>query len=474
MKSDGLVNSDESKIPLKRSLGLTTGILLVAGTVVGSGVFKKIAPMSAALADKNYILLAWLSAGIISVFSAFTICGLSSLTTESGGIYEYLRLSFGDFFSFLYGWGSFFIIGSGAIAAVAFIFSESVNYIVPLPNLFNSWQNISIGHFIFPFENSGIKLFAIFSIAALTWLNILGAKKGGNLNNVLTAIKIIGIILLIVMGLSFSHASLSVEVPANLKPHTQINFFSAFIAAMLSAFWAYSGWFGISFITGEMQNPKKNIPASIIAGIGISIVLYLLLNGAFMHVMSLDALSKIGESNIAALEVAHIVSGNAGTTAIAILIVISTFGTLNALIIVYPRMYFRMAQEKFFPLHFSYVHPRFRTPYISLIYSMVWICLLVMSGTFDILTDMVIFTGTFFFALLGVALIKMKRNGTISTGLIAYPLSPIILIVSSIALIINTIITEPVQSAVGLLLVLSGVPVYFYYKKRKNNKTDGA
>jgi len=462
--SNGL---DESKIPLKRSLGLTTGILLVAGILIGSGVFKKIAPMSAALMNKNYILLAWLLAGIISIFSAFSICGLASLTTESGGIYEYLRLSFGNLFSFLYGWGSFLIMGSGAIAAVAFIFSESVNYIIPLPNLFRSWQHISIGHFVFPFESSGIKLLAVLTIAGLTWLNILGAKKGGNLNNVLTVLKIAGIVFLIVMGLSFTHSSSHIETIAKQQSHSNTNIFSAMIAAMLSAFWAYSGWFGISFITGEIKNPKRNVPFSIIAGVGISIVLYLLLNDAFMNVMSLDALANVGENNIAALEVARIISGNPGATTIAILIIICTFGTLNAIIIVYPRMYYRMAQEKFFPKKFSFVHPRFNTPYIALIYSMLWSCLMVISGTFDVLTDMIIFTATFFFVLLGVALIKMKRNGTITTGLIAYPLSPIVLILSSLGLIINTIITEPVQSVVGLLLILTGVPFYFFYRKRK-------
>jgi APA family basic amino acid/polyamine antiporter len=124
---------DETKIPLVRSVGLTTAILMVACTVIGSGVFKKIAPMSAMLMNKNYILLAWALAGIVSVFGAFTMAGMAKMTTDSGGIYEYLRLSFGDLFSFLYGWASFLILGSGGNAAVAYIFADSVNSIVPLP-----------------------------------------------------------------------------------------------------------------------------------------------------------------------------------------------------------------------------------------------------------------------------------------------------------------------------------------------------
>jgi len=460
-ESNGL---DESKIPLKRNLGLTTGILLVAGIVIGSGVFKKIAPMSAALMNKNYILLAWLLAGIISLFGAFTIAGLATLTEESGGIYEYLRLAFGNFFSFLSGWTALLIVGSGGIAAIAFIFAESVNYLVPLPHLFTSWQNISIGHFVFPFASGGVKMLAVITIILLTWLNILGAKKGGNLNNVLTAVKIIGIVLLIVAGLSFTHA-----LPfRNTVNHTSsnTNIFSAVMAAMLSAFWAYDGWLLVGNISGEIKNPKKNVPISLIAGVGISIVLYLLVNDAFMHVLPLSTLANIGEDNIAALEVARVISGNAGAIAIALLIVICTFGALNAVIITYPRLYYRMAQEKFFPKTFSFVHPRYRTPYLGLIYSGFWSCILVISGTFDVLTNLIIFTEFFFSALLAIALIKMKRNGKIKAKVILYPLSPIILILFSLALVINTFIVEPVQSVVGLLFVLSGIPVYFYYKKK--------
>jgi APA family basic amino acid/polyamine antiporter len=465
MNTDNPVTIDKSKIPLKRNLSLTTGILMVAGIVIGSGVFKKIAPMSAALMDRNYILLAWLLAGIISLFGAFTIAGLATLTDESGGVYEYLRLAFGNFFSFISGWTAFFIAGGGSTAALAFIFAQSVNYLVPLPDLLASWQNISIGDFVFPFASSGVKMLAVLSIIILTWMNILGAKKGGALNNVLTGAKILGIVLLIVAGLSFKHAwSFTDSV---ITSNVNTNIFSAVLVAMLSAFWAYDGWFLVGNISGEIKNPKKNVPISLVAGVGICIILYLMTNDAFMHVLPLSKLASIGPDGIAALEVARAISGNAGLIAIAVLIVICTFGALNAVIITYPRLYYRMAQEKFFPKSFSFVHPRFRTPYLGLIYAGVWSCVLVISGTFDVLTNMIIFTEFFFTALFGIALIKMKKKGKITARVILYPLSPIILILFSVALVINTFIVQPVQSVIGLLFILSGIPVYFYYKKRK-------
>ena len=408
--------TDKSKIPLLRSLGLTTAILMVAGTIIGSGVFKKIAPMSALLMNENYILLAWLLAGIISMFGAFTMAGMATLTNESGGIYEYLRLSFGNLFSFLYGWASFLIIGSGGNAAVAYIFAQSVNSVLALPNPLDKWKDISIGHFIYPFDNSGVKILAIISIIILTWVNVLGAKKGGNLSNIITAAKIIGILTLIVAGISYTgvqHADVVTHVTS-----ININIFSAFMAAMVSAFWAYDGWYCIGFMSGEIKNPKRNIPVSIISGVSIVIVLYVLINYAFIHVISLPILAAMNENNIAAVEAARILSGKIGVVLLAVLIAASTFGSLNALIITYPRLYYRMAQEKFFVKKFANVHPRYRTPYIALVYSGIWTCIMVVSGTFDILTDTVIIVEFLFFIFIGIGIDKdeKKRNNHYQTN----------------------------------------------------------
>jgi basic amino acid/polyamine antiporter, APA family len=468
MKSENARTTiDKSKIPLRRVLGLATSILIVISMIIGSGVFKKIAPMSAVLMNKEYILLAWVLAGIVSIFGAFTMAGMATTTSDSGGIYEYIRLSFGNLFSFLYGWASFLVVGGGGNAAVAYIFAESINSVIPLPNLLHNWENFSVGHFIYPFRDSGVKLFAILTILILTWTNILGTKKGGNLNNIVTAGKIIGVLVLIAMGISYAAPVLHPTGITTIS-NNGTNTFSAIIVAMLSAFWAYDGWYCIGFISGEIKNPQKNVPLAIVTGIGISMILYVLLNAAFMHVLPLSTLAGLNETDIAGLEVARALLGNAGATFIAVLIIVSTFGTLNAMIIAYPRLYYRMAQEKFFPRRVAYVHPRYRTPYIALIYSGVWNCVMVVSGTFDILTDMLIFVEFLFFVLLGWGLIKMKREGKITADLIAYPFSPVILILFSIGLIVNTCMQLPVRSIIGLALTLTGIPLYYYYKKKSD------
>ena len=462
--------TDKTKIPLKRVLGLPTGILLVAGIMIGSGVFRKIAPMSATLMSEPYILSAWIIAGIFTMLGAFMLAGLATTTTASGGVYEYLRLSVGNFFSFLYGWTAFTILGSGSIAALAFVFAQSFNTLVHLPDPLQSMQDISIGNFIFPFASSGVKTVSVIFICLLTWVNYRGTKKGGVLNNIVTTAKISGILILIVLGLIYS--SPAVVEKANATATVQYSgtaLFSALFGAMLSAFWAYDGWANISFVTGEIKNPKRNVPIAIIAGVGIAMTLYVLLNYTYMKVLPLTQLAAIGQNNIAAAVVAGTLMGKTGTIVISVLIMVSTFGALNACIIVYPRIYFRMAQENFFFKKVANVHPVFRTPYVSLICSMLWSIALVLTGTFDILTNLVIFAGFFFYLLLGWGLIRMKRKGAIISRVIGYPVLPVVIILFSVALIANTLIVQPLQSLAGLALVLSGVPFYFYFKKKYGN-----
>jgi basic amino acid/polyamine antiporter, APA family len=472
MDEQELINTaDKTRIPLKRVLGLPTGILLVAGIMIGSGVFKKIAPMSAALMSESYILSAWIIAGIITMFGAFTLAGLATTTTESGGIYEYLRLSVGNFFSFLYGFTIFTIMGSGSIAALAFIFSQSLNILVAIPDPLYQFKDIAIGNFIFPFASSGIKIVAIFSIGVLTWINILGTKNGGVLNNIVTTAKILGILIMIIAGLMYSNPLVTHTSSTDTSIHfSNAGLFSALFGAMLSAFWAYDGWAIISSVTGEMKNPKRNVPLAIITGVGIAMALYVLLNYTFMQVLPVSRLAAIGENDIAAAVVAGTLMGKTGTVLIAVLIMVCTFGALNGCIIVYPRIYYRMAQENFFFKKAAQVHPVFRTPYVSLIFSMVWSSILVVSGTFDLLTNLVIFAGFFFYLLLAWALIRMKRNGQIKSKVPGYPVIPIIVILFSLVLILNTVIVQPQQSLIGLVLVLSGVPFYYYFKKRYPDK----
>jgi APA family basic amino acid/polyamine antiporter len=441
---------------LKRVLGLPTAILLVAGIMIGSGTFKKIVPMAQTLPNETYILLAWIAAGVITMFGAFTYAGLSKMTSESGGVYEYLRLIYGDFISFLFGWSVFMIFGSGALAALSFVFAQSVNTLVPLP--MGDW---------------GIKILATLTILLLTWFNSRGIRKGGILNNIVTSAKIIGILLLIISSLLYFHhpgadpASLS-QTPAAAHRSPAAGWLSGFFGAMLSALWAYDGWANITYITGEIKNPKRNMAVAIIGGVSISMALYVLLNYGYMRVMSLDQLAGLGPNKIAAAEVAGTIMGRTGTVMISALIMICTFSALNGCIISYARVYFQMAREKVFFKNAGKIHPIARTPHIALAWSAVWSVVLVCSGTFDEITNLIVFASYGYFGLAAFGLVRMKRKGRIPSKVIGYPVIPWIIILFCAALMINTIITQPYQSLKGLLLILSGLPFYLYFKRSQD------
>ncbi|HSZ34971.1 MAG TPA: amino acid permease [Puia sp.] len=464
-------NRDRTIIPLKRVLGLPTSILLVAGIMIGSGAFKKITAMSKSLGNEHYILFVWIVAGIITICGAFLFSGLTGLTKETGGIYEYLRLIYGEFVAFLLGWTYFAVVGSGAIAALAFVFSQSADALFHFPPVLSEFKDISLGHFIFPFDGFTVKLLAIVTIVLLTMLNILGIKKAGKLNSVVTIAKIIGILLLIVAGVFYERGtSIVIHDRIPLHPLHGAALFSGFFAATLSALWAYDGWANITFVTGEIKNPERNLPFAIIGGVGIAITLYVLLNYVYMKVLPVNELAVIPDNKIAAAVVANTLIGSLGASLIAVLILICTFGALNGCIISYPRIYFRMSQEKVFFKKAAWVHPNFKTPYIALIYSASWSCVLVFTGTFDRITDLVIFSSYLFLGLTAIGLIKMKRNGKITKRVIGYPVIPWIIILFSTTLLLNTIIVQAKSTMIGVVLIASGIPFYYWFKKGVKRK----
>jgi basic amino acid/polyamine antiporter, APA family len=465
-----LGTTDRTRIPLKRAIGLPTSILLVAGIMIGSGAFKKIAPMSQSLMSEPYILLVWISAGIISMFGAFTYSGFSTMTTETGGLYEYLRLIYGEFTAFLLGWTYFIIVGTGSIAALAFVFSQSADALFHFRTLLPEWQNISIANFIYPFRGLSVKICAMAMIILLTVLNIRGVKNAGMLNNIVTTAKIGGILLLISAGIFFTGEPARMLSGGNpLPPLTGAALFSGFFGALLSALWAYDGWANITFVTGEMKNPGRNLPYAIVGGVGIAMILYVLLNYVYMKVLPVEQLASIPENRIAAAVVSETLFGRAGASLIVVLILTCTFGALNGCIIAYPRITFRMAQEKVFFPKAAWVHPVFKTPYVALILTCVWSCVLVITGTFDEITNLVVFSTYLFFGLAAAGLIKMKMKKKITKKVIGYPVVPVIIILFCAALVVNTVIVQARASLLGLLLMFTGMPVYFWFKRRKES-----
>jgi len=450
---------------LVRAFGVVSGTLLVAGIVIGSGVFKKIVPLAQTGLSAEWILAAWVVAGLVTICGALNLSGMASLTEESGGVYEYLRLSFGNFASFLFGWTDFAIIGSASVAALAFIFAQSVNALLPLPNPADAWAQVSIGGLIYPFADSGIKLLAIGTAAVLTWVNYRGVSGSGHLSNVFTAAKIGGILLLILAGLFL--AAPDSGGTAAVVPMRDVSLGSAFFGALLSVFWAYDGWVDLSFVTGEIKNPRRNVPRAIIGGVSVAIVLYVLINYVYLRTLPLAELAAVGPNEIGAAVVAEALLGKWGKTGVTVLILVSVFGTLNSVLLSHTRVHFRMAQEGFFFPSAATVHPRYRTPHRALLYTFAWSSLLIVSGSFERLTDLVIFATFLFYGLLAVAVVKMKRQGRIPGLVPGYPYVQLVLLLFALAFTGHTLITQPIQSLLGLGLILTGLPFFVYFRRQQ-------
>jgi len=459
---------------LLRRLGLMTAILIVISSMIGSGVFKKAAPMSLELQSSGLILLCWLIAGVITLFGSITNAEIAGLIAEPGGQYVYFKHMYGKFFAFMYGWSCFSVIQTASIASIAYVFAESVNSVIPLPHLSEAWETWELWIFT-PFANFGVKGLTILTIIFLTGANYLGVIFGGFISNLFTVLKVLGIIVIIALALTISGGSSANIQPMFANPEasygTSLGLFGAMFAAMLGAFWAYDGWNNIGYLGGEIKNPKRTIPLSLFIGVGVVTVVYLLVNYAYLYVLPLNELLGIAntQNTIVAVEAMRKFAGNNGALFISILIMVSTFGTTNGTILASSRIYFAMAKDNLFFKSAGNVHPKFKTPYTSLLIQGAWSSLLVLSGTFDQLTDMLIFASFIFYGAgaLGVFILRKKmKDAHRPFKAIGYPVVPAIFILFCATLVVVTIIQNPRDAGIGLGLVLIGIPFF----SRWNNK----
>ena len=443
--------------------------------MIGSGVFKKIAPMSIELGAPGLILLCWLIPGIITMIGAATNAEIAGLIAEPGGQYVYFKKMYGDAFAFLYGWSCFSVIQSASIASIAYVFAESVNAVIPLPTLSAGMEQVNIFGIFFPFQGFGVKGLTILTIIFLTTANYLGVVIGGAITNVFTGLKILGIILIIILGLTLSNGTVQNLTPFLNKPDFQygsgLGLFGAMFAAMLAAFWAYDGWNNIGYLGGEIKNPKKNIPISLFGGVALVIVIYLAINTVFLYVMPVDEIINISNSehSIIAIEVMRKFLGYGGALFISVLIMVSTFGTTNGTILASSRIYFAMAKDKLFFQSAGSHHSKFKTPHISLLIQGLWASLLVLSGTFDQLTDMLIFASFIFYGAgaFGVFILRKKMKDTPRVYKVpGYPVLPFIFVLFCVTLVVVTIIQNPRDAGIGLSLVLIGIPFYLFWNRK--------
>jgi basic amino acid/polyamine antiporter, APA family len=451
---------------LQRSITLKFAVVVVIANIIGSGVYKKVAPMAAELGSGTLVLLCWLAGGIITLFGALSVAELAAMMPKSGGEFNYHKRIYNRFFAFSYGWASYTVIKTGTIASLAYVFAQSLHQIINGPELWPSLAQINLFGVFYPFQSLNVKLTAITLILLLTLFNTMGIKIGVRLSATILGLVLAGITTIVILGTTSTVASVS-NVTASQNSFN----LSAFLTAMLSAFFAYEGWNGLAYIGGEVKDPQKNIPWSMTIGVLAVIIIYLIVDATYLSVLSIDELTAIyhSQNKIAAVEAVRKVAGNSGALSISILIVITTFGCLHASIVSNSRIYYAMASEGLFFNKAARVNAR-NAPSTSLWMQGVWSSLLVMSGTFDQLTDMLIFAAFIFYgaSALGVIVLRIKAPLEPRPYKVwGYPVVPAIFFLFSVGLVFNSIFTRPREAVIGLSLIALGIPFYFWFTRSK-------
>jgi len=454
---------------LIRALGFGYVVIFVVANIIGSGVYKKIAPMAAELHSSAWILAAWIVGGIITLFGALGNAEIAGLLADTGGEFVYFKKIYNRFFAFLYGWSLFTVIQTATISSLAYVFAQSLNSIIHIPEILPSLHNFSVGGVFFPFQDFGIKLTAILLILLLTTLNITGLKSGAGTSKAIMFLVFTGLAVIVIFGLSSVSAK-----PENFMKMSELTSgtvtLSSFYTAMLAAFWAYQGWVSVGFIGGEVKDATRNIPKGIVMGVFVVIFIYLLVNVTYLTLLSIPQLEQVhaAGNQIAAVEAVRSFWGTGGVMFISLLILLTTLGCTNASILTGARPYFAMARERLFFSEIGKLN-KSNVPGNSLMWQGIWASVLVLSGTFDQLTDMIIFAVFIFYGAnsLGVFILRRRMPDAHRPYKVwGYPVVPAIFILFCIGLFVNTIITRPREAAIGMILILAGIPVYFLIKKK--------
>jgi basic amino acid/polyamine antiporter, APA family len=474
-----------NKPSLTPTLGLWTSISLVVGGIIGSAIFMKPAVMASQLGSPELLIAVWVLAGVITMFGALSNAEVAAMIPETGGQFIFFKLMYGDFIAFLYGWAAFAVFNTAGIASIAYVLGTYTEYFIDLPRFSTDVEhairlNIPFIGTIFPLQNIGVKGVTIVVIIGLTIVNVRSTRFGGDIQVLFTILKVLAMVF-IVFGLFFSgkgNVSNLFENSSTINPQGWA-LLSAVVVATSGAFWGYDGWNNITFVAGEIKNPQKNIPRSLFVGLSICIAIYACISIAYLYVLPID---QMAGSAMVGSDAAAVVMGSVGGAIIAAMVIISTFGTTNGNVLATARVTFAMAREKQFFHSLGKVHPKFETPANALWIQGIWTSILVMSGSFDMLTDMLIFVSWLFYGLsaAGIFILRKKMPDAERPYRVwGYPIVPAIFVVFTFSFLIATLVsdiqlynsgkTNVINSVLGLLLTAIGIPLYWYFKRKEKD-----
>jgi APA family basic amino acid/polyamine antiporter len=438
--------------------------------------------MAAQLGSPIWLTAVWVIAGLFSLFGALVYSELGAMIPETGGIYVYFRKMFGALPAFLYGWAAFSVINTASVAAISFVCAQYADYFLHLPRFDAATEQNVVWHLPFigdlhPLENFGVKSLGIFLVIAFTGMNYISTKAGSLFQVISTFVKV-AIIALLIFGIFFSGNGSLQNFTQSENPAQGAGLLSGIIAAMTGAFFAYDGWINLPSMAGEVKNPQRNIPRSLFTGVLGCVIVYVLVNQAYLYIMPVE---KIATSSLVASDAIGIALGKTGEGIIAAMIVICTLGAINGNIMAPARITYAMGKDKVFAPWVGKEHKRFQTPGNALLLHGAWTCVFIVTGSFDMLADMFVFITWIAYGLgaAGIFILRKKMPKVERPYKVwGHPIVTILFIGFSAFYLVVTVYNDitnyiagrqpVINSLLGILITLLGVPLYFFYRRNKN------
>jgi APA family basic amino acid/polyamine antiporter len=426
-------------LALRPSLRLTHATAMVVGTIIGASIFVQPSEITRQMPSVAGVVAAWIGAGLLTIAGALVAAELASAFPETGGVYVFLKEAYSPVVGFLWGWAMLWSMHSGIIAAIAVVFARYLAVFVPIGEV-------------------GTRVAAVGLIVALTAVNIAGVRQGGLVQNLFTAAKLAAIVALVAAGLLWPAGTATTGGAAGSAS------FRGLVLAVAAGLFAYGGWHMVTYTAGETVDAARTIPRALLAGTIIVTACYAGLNAIYLRVLPLEA---VRASTHVAADAARALFGAGGATLVAGLVLVSTFGAINGIILVGPRVYYSMARDGLLFDWLGAVHPVLRTPHLALITQAVIASALAATNTYGTLFSRVVYTEWIFFAAMAWGLVRLRRRAGYRPAyrVPLYPIVPAIFIVASLVIVVTEVAASPAGSAIGLGLVLLGLPVYFLWSR---------
>ena len=432
---------------LRRTLGFTDLVMLVLGTVIGSGIFLVPAIVLRQTGERFGVAMAvWVIGGVVSFLGALTYAELGASNPDAGGLYSYIRDAFGPLPAFLYGWTSFLVIASGSCAALAVAFSNYLTQIVPL-------------------GPTAARLCSVLLIGVVVTINVVGARRSSNVENWTTATKVLGLLALGLALLVMGRGGFASPPSASTGNLGRLSLLTGAGAAMIGVLWAYEGWQYVTFAAGETRDPQRVFPRAIAIATAALIALYGLANLGYVAALGLNAAAA---SDHIAADAARAVFGPTSGSALVVLVLVSIFSAANGLTLSAPRMYYAMARDGVFFARLARIDARFGTPAAAIILYAVWSALLAATGTFQQLLTYVVFAGWIFYALGALSVFGSRRKFPDRARPFLtpfYPVTPALFAIAAALLVTNTLVAQTREALIGLAVVALGIPVFFAWRR---------